>query len=231
MDKKNFLLVDEAVRFTHKRFKIYGGGHDFYHALRVAKTAHGITMDEWSDDGVAQLAALAGLCHNADRVLQKKLCIDINAVPDDEVKKLVFFWLSSADLSFTDRQEIIAAVMHHENKNDEQDSRVLIALADADRVVNLELDLVIRAGQCYHNIPAVDFDHFLDDPEATFREPRSVLREIAYMLEWMDEKSPFHIRTSLGRKLGKERATALQDFVNTLKGQLQETGLLQHPEK
>jgi len=226
MIREMFLYVFEAVLYTHKRFGLIGG-HDTHHALRVAEMAYKIAIGEWNDEHIAKLAALAGLCHNADRVIQKKLKIGKQSTPDKEVENLVIYWLGLLEeLSLTDRREIISTVLKHECANSEQDSNVLIALRDADRVVNLELDLVIRSGQHYHKLPAVDFEHFIDDPSATYQEPRSVLRDIAYALEWMDEKSPYCIRTSLGRKFGEERATELRRYTDTLRKQLEETGLL-----
>lgn len=225
MIKEMFSLAFQAVLFTHKHFEL-SGGHDIYHALRVAETAYRIAIGEWDDEHIARLTALAGLCHNADRVIQKKLNVGRQPVSDLEVKNLIISWLYSEVMSINDKKEVIDAVLKHEDKSSEQDSQILIALRDADRVVNLDLDLVIRSGQHYHDVPAVDFEHFLDDPNATYSEPRSSLRDIAYALDWVDENSPYCIRTSFGKKLGEERAVALRWFIDTLRKQLEETGLL-----
>jgi len=226
MIKEMFPDAFAEVFFSHRQFKL-SGGHDIYHAIRVAETAYRIAINEWNNEHVAQLAGLAGLCHNADRVAQKMLNFGRQPVPEQEIKILITFWLGNeGGLSPGDLREVINAVLKHENQNSKQDSKVLIALRDADRVVNLDLDLVIRSGQHYHDVPAVDFEHFLDDPNATYSEPRSSLRDIAYALDWVDEKSPYCICTSFGRKLGEERAIALRGFIDTLRKQLEETGLL-----
>ena len=222
-----FPLVVETVFLTHKRFGLFGG-HDAYHALRVAEIGYKIAIEEWGNERVARMVALAGLCHNADRVAQKKLGIGRETPPDDEVKTIISFWLDSESeiIPLTDRTEITRAVLEHGGGNSEQDSRVVIALRDADRVVNLELDLPIRSGQHYHDIPAVDFEYFLVNPTATYREPGSALRDIAYALDWVDEKSPFCICTATGRRLGRERADALRWFIDTLQKQLRDTDTL-----
>lgn len=225
MIKEMFPRTFGAVSASHKQFEL-SGGHDIYHALRVAETAYKIAIKEWHDRRIARLAALAGLCHNADRVIQKKLNIGRQPVPDKVIAVLVAHWLQNENMSLSELDKVVNAVMKHEDKNSRRDSKVLIATRDADRVVNLDLDLVIRSGQHFHDVPAVDFVYFLDDPSATYSEPKSSLRDIAYALEWVDEKSPYCIRTSFGKKLGEERAVALRWFINTLLKQLEKTGML-----
>jgi hypothetical protein len=227
MIEEKYPLVCEKIRHAHERLRFFEG-HDYNHALRVAEIAYRIALCEWDDKDVAELAALAGLCHNADHVMQKVLRAGKITVTDSTIADLAHTWLVPEDLSTTDKDEIVSAVLKHGKANSDQDSKVLIALKDADRVVNLAFDLVIRAGQHYHDIPAVDFEHFLDDPDATYQKPKSVLRDIAYALEWVDKKSPHHIRTSLGRKIGEGRATVLRNFLLVLHEQLKEEELLRH---
>jgi hypothetical protein len=227
MIEEIFPLVCEKVRCAHERLHFFRG-HDHNHTFRVAEMAYRIALHEWNDEDVAESAALAGVCHDAGHIMQKVLHACKIAVTDSAIADLVHAWLISEDLFPADKEEIVSAVLEHGKANGDQDSKVLIALKDADRVVNLALDLVIRAGQHYHDLPAVDFEHFLDDPDASYQAPKSVLRDIDYALEWTDKKSPHHIRTSLGRKIGESRATVLRNFLLILQRQLKEEGLLQH---
>lgn len=225
---KIFPKIFQAVKQSHEEVKLVGH-HDINHALRVGDTAHRIALEEWDNEEVANLAGVAGLCHNADRILQKKLDIDHRDVPREKVKELVMSWLEKALVIIDrgDRETIFDAVIKHDGKNGDNDSQALIALMDADRVVNLDPDLIIRSGQYYHDLPAVDFIHFLSDPEARYGNPKSVLYDIACALEWVDEKTRVCVRTKLGKKLGAERAAGIRSFIDTLKARLEESGL--HP--
>lgn len=220
--------VFEAVRGDHEAVQLYGG-HDINHALRVAERAKQIAFDEWGSERLAEVAGLAGLCHNADRVLQKKLNIGRREVGREAVYELVMLWLQHSDATSVEKAEIVIAILSHDGKNGENDSFVHIALMDADRIISLEADLMARSGQHYHDLPTVDYRYFLDDPEATYRNPRSVLRDIAYSLDWVKEGDPVCVRTRLGKKLGKERQDFFLTFFETLKKQLEEVGLMPYP--
>lgn len=100
---------------------------------------------------------------------------------------------------------------------------------DADRVVNLDADLFPRSGQYYHDLPVVDYKYFLDDQEATYRSPKSVLRDIAYSLDWADPSSPVCVRTRLGKKMAGERVKIFRTFFDALKLQLAEEGMHPYP--
>ncbi|MBI2523850.1 hypothetical protein HYW11_01365 [Candidatus Peregrinibacteria bacterium] len=111
---------------------------------------------------------------------------------------LVEYWVGDV-VGPKEVRQVVDAVLRHDAKNSPGDSRVLVALMDADRVVNLDVDLFPRSGQYYHDLPVVDYRHFLSDPEATYQNPESVLRDIAYSLDWADPKSPVCVRTRLGK--------------------------------
>ena len=76
------------VRASHKEVGLVGA-HDFVHAARVGEIAWQIAASTWEPEGLALLAGAAGLCHNADRILQKKLGIGRNKAPKNEVAELV----------------------------------------------------------------------------------------------------------------------------------------------
>ncbi len=197
------------------------GGHDIYHTVRVANCAGLIATTEWNDQRITDLSILAGLCHNADRLLEKKT--------DNPklIEMLVRSWLNGTPMSIGEKEMVIDAVLVHSGPNKLRHSQVAKATGDGDREVNMELDVVIRSAQYYHDLPAVDYVHFLGDPEATYKHPRSVLKDISACLEWVDPQSPFCFQTETGMALGKERARALKDFIDTLEQQLKAGGLLQ----
>jgi hypothetical protein len=139
----------------------------------------------------------------------------------DRWQKQVFAYTTDA---------ITDAVPKHNHCNSADDSKVLIALMDADRVANLDVDLFIRSGQNFHADPAVDYKLWLSGPEATYKKPRSVLRDIAYSLEWADPtNTKVGVRTKLGKQWAAERATVFRTFFAHLQQQLEQEGILPYP--
>lgn len=220
--------VAGKVRRKHEEVGLHGH-HDWVHAFRVGEVALQVALDEWSNKSLSYypyLAGLAGLCHNADHILQKELNVGRQEVPRESVIELVCSWLY---VSPGEKATVVDAVLKHDGRNSSDDSRVLIALMDADRVVNLDVDLFPRSGQFYHDLPVVDYRYFLDDPEATYRNPRSVLRDIAYSLDWADPTSPVCIRTRLGKKMAEKRVKIFRTFFDALGEQLAEEGMRPYP--
>jgi len=222
---KRFPQLFEAVKADHERAGLFRG-HDIYHALRVAEWALRIAYDEWSDRRLAELAGIAGLCYNADHIIREERGDDMKP---EETHSLVERWLAHTLLTPEETETVIAAVMGHAGINSDTDSRVLIALMDADRVVNLDSDVIIRSGRYHTDVPAIDYVHFLQDPEATYLEPKSTLRDISHCLDWIEEGGRVCVRTRLGKELGKERALFLQTFFGTIEKQLTDVGLLPYP--
>lgn len=198
-------------------------GHDIFHVARVIHYGRIVYLTEWGNNCGVILAELACLCHNADRVLEKK--IGKEKVNNQTVEKLCNEWLDPSSLSGLEKKIIINAVLLHNGRNDSKHSEVAIALRDADRVVNLELDVVIRAGQLYHHKPPLDYDCFFKTPP-NYRNPETVIEDLALCLEWVDPSLPFCMQTKTGMKLGQDRAKALKWYFATLKAQLEESGFI-----
>ncbi|MBI4085866.1 MAG: hypothetical protein HY433_01315 [Candidatus Liptonbacteria bacterium] len=230
-----------AVHKSHEEVGLVGH-HDWVHAARVGQIAYQIGLNE-TDKQTAELAGVAGLCHNADKVIQKKLGVGRREVPTDETSRLVKSWLMTETRPSAyghvpepvfgyygpEVDAIVAAVLGHDGKNSSNDSPVLIALMDADRIVNLDGDLFARSGQHYADLPVVDYKHFLDDPEATYQAPRTVFRDIAYSLDWVDSESGVCIRTQLGKLLAAKRAAIFRLVTDGLRDQLEEEGIIPYP--
>ncbi len=216
--------VAERVVVDHERANL-SGAHDFVHAFRVGETARKIGLDEWGDtERISQLAGIAGLTHNADRVIQKELDVGRANIDQWRVQERIDEWIGTT-LRGTELQEVKTAVLGHSEINGEHDGEVMTALKDADRVVNLDSDLFPRSGQHYADLPVIDYEHFLDDPYATYRNPKTVLRDINYSLDWIDPSSNVCIRTRLGREMGEARVKVFQTFFDALKTQLAEEGI------
>ncbi|OGJ62185.1 hypothetical protein A3C37_01705 [Candidatus Peribacteria bacterium RIFCSPHIGHO2_02_FULL_53_20] len=198
--------------------------HDFAHAKRVGEIARQVAKDEWGDEHIAKLAGIAGLVHNADRIIQAQKGIGRREVSRDEVIALVKKWIEN-NLEETDVLTVLDAVLGHDGRNSEEDSPVKIALQDGDRVVNLDADLFPRSGQYYSDLPVVDFKHFLNDPEATYRNPKTVLRDINYSLDWVKSESGVCVRTKLGMEMAQQRAKVFTLFFEVLKAQLAQEGI------
>ncbi len=215
----------EVFALVGKDHKDMQEGHDMHHVMRVAHFGRVIYRAEWQDDERGtRLAQLACLCHNADRVLEIRLGKD--NVTSQAIEALVRQWLQPSDTAGDEKRIIVNAVLVHNGKNDSNHhSKVAMALRDADRVVNLELDLVIRSGQRFFNKPPVDYDIFFRQPP-NFRNPQTVMEDLALSLEWVDPTNPFCVQTDTGMKLALERAKTLQWYFDTLKAQLKVYGFL-----
>ncbi len=198
--------------------------HDFAHAKRVGEIARKVAGDEWKDEHLSHLSGIAGLVHNADRTIQAEKGIGRRDVQREDVIARVKEWIAN-DLEETDVQTVVEAVLGHDGKNSDQDSKVKVALQDGDRIVNLDIDLFPRSGQFYSDLPVIDYDHFLDDPEATYRNPKTVLRDMSYSLDWVKPESGVCVRTKLGLEMAQRRAAIFKVFFDALKLQLAEEGI------
>lgn len=223
-----FPQLTETVWATHAAAGMLGGGHDPDHAIRVAEMA--LTISD-SEDRTARLAAAAGLCHNADRILQRTLGVDRRDVPEHQVRTMVreWLWYERNLFSPSDLIKIAAAVLGHDGKNQDSDHPILVALMDADRLVNAEPDLVMRSGAHYSDLPAVDLVHLEADPKANYRDPRSVLRDIMETIEWLTPGTDFYVRLPKAREIAVRRKAFFDAYLASIKECLEETGFYPYP--
>lgn len=213
----------KAVYLRHAKSGILSGGHDSFHAARVGQYA----LEVAETDEVSRLAGVAGLCHNADRILQHDLKVGRKGVPEEMVRELVNEWLDCTDLSEGERGMVISAVLLHSLPNDPGDNPVLVALKDADRLANLEPDVIMRAAQFYPDYPVVDPAHWLSDPASTFREPKSVAKDLANNAEWGNFGDPkFGIRLPKAQLRATEFTNFLLDYLERVRKCWVDAGLL-----
>lgn len=207
--------------------------HDFDHVIRVADMAMRIADDE----NAGRLAAVAALCHNADRILQKLGRLGpFGEVLDSDVVALVEQWLNNETDNWfrsDDRALIIDAVLHHPERNSETDSPVLVCLKDADRIVNTAPDIVVRKGQYFSDrLPVVDPVHLLKDPGATFVRPGSLMRAILFDVEDFErEGGVASLRLPKARKIAAKNFEFLRVFLNAVIEERVDSGLVPYPEE
>ncbi len=222
-----FPKLTERVWRDHTEEGMLDGHHDPEHAVRVGQMA----LEIAEGPAVGRLAGAAGLVHNADRILQKKLGIGRRDAPRVAVANLVMEQLRAESGVFgpADVAAIVDAVLKHDGKNNNDGNPVLVALQDADRLVNSEPDLLLRAGQFYHDLPAVDPVHLDRDPAATYRDPRSVLRDVAEVIDWLTPGTPVYVRLPKARELARERRKFLRYFIGELVAIRGQTGFYPYP--
>jgi len=211
-----FPEIARRVREDH-----LGGGlithHNFQHAYRVGQAAYTIALKQWGDEVVARKAGVAGLGHNADRLIRHQFGV----VTTDAIRNLLSRWIGD---EFADEgiAEVQHAVLNHGDINRAGDDRVLIALKDGDRYVNLALDIVMRSALHFSTLPPLDSVYFLDAPGATYNDPKSVLQDVMASLDWVDPTSRVCIRTTAALRMAGPRAAALRFYRDTLLAQLKE---------
>lgn len=210
---RRYQRLVEMVRQDHIDKMATGNGHNFYHACDVANLALMIAQDI----EVGELAWVAGIVHNTDHLFGKK-----------DVPHRLQIYLSETWLPQFDRAIVIEAVMNHnahKSEYQDDDSWVKRALMDADKVGCLGTDVVTRAAQFMKGITDYDPRYVLEkDPSATYRNPKSIFRDIQGCLEWVDEDGWFRFPKAL--EMARDRAAFLRTFLETMTSQLRESGML-----
>ncbi len=221
------LELTERVWKDHAEVGMLGGHHDPDHAIRVAQMA----VEVSEEPNVWLLAGTAGLVHNADRIIQHRLGLNRRRAPKENVRELVLSELSVTKFNKADRELIVDAVLNHDGKNDPSDSPVLVALMDADRLVNAEPDLIIRAGQFFSDLPVVDPIYLEKDPDANYHDPRSVLRDVMETIVWLTpgDDNLFYVRLPKARAMAVQRKKFFDDFLKELLLRREESGFYPYP--
>lgn len=226
--------MTKAVAKTHEEAGLFSH-HNITHASTVGDIAYEIGYSE-SKEEVGLIAGAAGLCHNADRILQELVKLARGGdVSEEEIIKIILSWTGmepGIDDEFSKR--VVAAVLRHSQKNSVDDSPELIYLMDGDRVDNCNLIVIMRAAQHGHDLPPIDLVHWGDSPTATFKNPESVIRDLKFALEWTDEKGhpEVSVRTRQGKELINDPETgapAIREYLKRLELFMERRGLKPWP--
>lgn len=211
--RKHAALV-AAVKQDHVDNGAVGKGHDFLHAVRVANVAYEIAFTETLHRRALEWAWICGILHNTDHLFGEKA-----------VRVNLERYLALTELLPGEIAAIMHAVENHSKKNSPEVPPLLQFLMDADKVVCLEADVIVRAGQFMCHLPMFDPRYVnTPDPEATYRNPKTVLRDIEGVLEWVDDPNKWFF-TQTARRMAQERGALIRIFVNTLKQQIRDAGL------
>ena len=235
-----FPKLVETILATHKETKEMAnsgwGGHDAIHDIRVAQMT--LVLGYETNPHEARLACCAALLHSIDWILKRKLQIKTEAqtvnipnVPEEKIKKLAEEWLEKfTDIRDADKELVItSAVQHGSRPNHPDDSLVFILLTDADKLINMEVDVLMRSGQHHANSQILDPIYFENEPNATYQDHKTTLWDIWHCTTWMDETGPYILRLPKARELGKERAEFLLFAIQTLKNQIGELNFKKWP--
>lgn len=219
--------LTEVVRLDHHVYRMVATGHDFDHTLQVAQFTLFIAENEY----VGRLAGAAGLCHNADRLLQKELGgVGKRDVPENRVVEMVTGWLgASGEFNKDQSAKIMKAVLRHSEPNIDDGDDVLVALQDADRIVCSMADVVMCAAQFRRELPAIHPKWLTVDPADTtahsHRNPKSVLHNMECWYDWIDPASGVCVRLPKAKVLVERNVNFLRAYVAEIKAQRAEIGL------
>lgn len=214
----------DIVRTEHEK-RGMASGHDFDHAVSVANLA-AIFCESLE---LKEFAWVAGLCHNADRIIAIDRQTPRRDIAKEDVAVLVREWLKSTDLLLS-VPRIVEAVQEHGEPNNPNDDKIIVALKDADRVVNARLDVVIRSGQFRSNLPVFDPILLLNDTRGKYNSRLTIVADLMDCLDWGNlEDARFGVRTAGAKKMIVERVALLKQFLEMIVEQRREEGLVPYP--
>jgi hypothetical protein len=173
------------------------------------------------------LAGAAGLCHNADRILQTILGVGKKDVPDEKTIAMVRVWLvGSGEFTEAEIARIIKPVLQHSGFNRDDGDEVLVALQDADRIVCSTAESILGAGHYWHEIPPIDPRYIIDPADTDFRHPKSIARDLIGRNDWVDYNNPrLCVRLPKAKELMRRRVDFVNAYLNEIKEQRAEVGL------
>jgi hypothetical protein len=148
----------------------------------------------------------------------------------DQIIVGVQMCLNTVQWTPAEDEQVIQAVLSHGKPNKDDDSDLDKALRDADRLANMDADVIIRAGQHQPEILAVDYVNFENNPDEHYGNILSVYWDVHNCTTWMSREGPYIIRLPKARELGRSRAKFLMLFLDTIKAQRKEIGLVPYPE-
>lgn len=176
--RQKYLKLYEAMKEWHRIAPRPHRGHGLDHDVTVAMLAVKIAPDERT----AELGFIAGLLHSIDRTVERG---NKQAVED---KVLEMFTHFPEDITSDERGDILLTVLNHSDLNKDDQPLVQQVLMDADRLANLMILVMIRAGQFQPELPPIEFN-FMDrpNPKSTYRDPCSIIDDMRGCLSQLGE--------------------------------------------
>lgn len=219
-------LVDLVREDHRKQGALFGTGHGFDHAIVTAQYCPLIAPPELADP-----SWMAAICHNPDRLFPEESKEQIRARVEGYLQKGIWYGQDSLPQVF---YMIVEAVMEHPNWPSPEDNPVTIILKDADKLGNLDTQVLVRAGQFRPQIPMIDL-RYLDPkvrpPGTSFPNPGSIWWDMQGVLEWegnTKEGIPW-IRTPKARELAKPMFAEIRRYTEGLERPYRNLGLLPYP--
>lgn len=215
---ERFPILCEMVRRDHRQKGVtVGGAHDFMHALMVAQYGYIIAPDA-ACEKIGELAWIAGICHNTDRLFPDWSEAQIAGKVREYLKQGTY-------LNDLERALVVKAVLKHSRPNEPTDETITIALKDADRLANIGPHWILRMAQHAPRLPVCDPRYFdTADPKATYRNCRTLFHQFRCALEWEG-----WLRLPKAKELGKPWFDEIRRFMAGLSKQLEEVGLTPYP--
>lgn len=159
-----FTVLYAAVKDLHARSLHQHRGHGLDHDAAVAQMAALIAPTPRLSD----IGWVAGLMHSTDRlVAADAYTTHLRAYLD---------LLPANEFSKEEIEEIYIAVLEHDQKVPLHRTPTQEVLQDADKLVNMQATLLIRAGQFHTDIPTVELSYLEEvNPASTYHAPKNVL--------------------------------------------------------
>ncbi len=187
-----------------------------------------------------RLGIAAGYCHSIDHLVGGRLDnFDVEnpanlrktaTTPEEVERYLRELLAASKELSEEDQEEVVQAVLHHEGNNEQIDllPHHLLAqtLVEADRLANMITTIPMRGARFSLHLPLVDPLHFENDPAANYRNPKSVLWDVANCASWGDRGGPYILRLPKARELGAKYAAHLRQIIAWIREDYMDTRIV-----
>lgn len=209
-----------AVLKMHTESKRPHRGHGPDHDITVAQIALKIAPD----DRTAEKAWCAAMLHSMDRMIERNENKEVfmKNVSDAISRHVV---LLPAGYFTTDEEiEIWQAALRHAELNQNDQSVTQQVLMDADRLANLLWSVIVRAGQCFPELPAFDFKYpgVDQNPASTYAKPETVFDDLRNNIACYVPQ----LRLPLAKELAVEYVAELQHGLATSERQNQYLGLV-----
>ena len=188
---------------------------------------------------IGRLGIAAGFCHSIDHLVGGRLDdFDVEnpenlrrspTFPKEVENYLRQLLANASELSVGDQEEVAQAVMRHEGTNEQIDllPHHLLAqtLVEADRLANMTTTIIMRSARFSLHLALVDPRYFENDPKATYRNPKSILWDVANCASWGDRKGPYMLRLPKARELGAKYAAHLRQIIQWIREDYADAGL------